>query len=187
MMKTGALKSTEFANFRKALLAGTAALAFLAATSLPVTFEADHTLFAANSAQAGNGNENGNGDGQDKGKGNGKGQGDENRGGNDGNGKPPLPDDDGDDGDDVADDDDDGPGGSGFARDGGGGAAAGDADEDSLAAAIDAVDGTPASGPVGTPAAALPTIKQIFAMGEEAVLSAEAELEAIRNGWGGTN
>lgn len=49
-----------------------------------------------------------------------------------------------------------------------------------FAEALDTVAVAPVEGP---PAAALPTIGQIFAMGDESALSTEAELEIIANGW----
>lgn len=190
-MKTGAL---HFSNsqadrdrspVRAGLLASTAALAMIFVAALPLTFDAANGILAVKSAAAGN--ENGTGDGQGKGRGNGNGQGDENGGGNGGGkGQSPLPNDGGNDDADLPDDVG-GPDDPGAAHDGGGPDVAGDIDEGALATAVDAIDGTSAAGPVGAPAASLPTIKQIFELSQESVLSAEAELEAIQNGWGDAN
>ncbi len=179
----------QHAGLRWRLLSGLSAFAFVAAVSLPVTVDtASLTPELAAAQAAGNGNGNGNGDGQGKGKGNGKGRGDENGIGR----KPPKDydgddDDQGDDDDDHGDDDDGGrPGRASEDRpDGGGGGAGefGDADEASLADAV-AEAGHPADNGIGNPAAAaLPTVRQIFSLGENSVLSGEQELLAIKNGW----
>ncbi len=173
-------------GLRWRLLSGFSALAFLAAVALPVTIDTASLAPELVVAQAaGNGNGNGNGDGQGKGKSNGKGRGDEN-----GIGRKPPKDYDGDD-DDQGDDDDHGydedrPGPAAEDRPGGGGGGAGEfgeADEASFADAV-AETGHLADDGIGSPAAAaLPTVRQIFSLGENSVLSDEQELLAIKNGW----
>jgi hypothetical protein len=60
--------------------------------------------------------------------------------------------------------------------------------EADFAEAVDAIASSPALGPTaGTPAATLPTISQLFSMGDEAAVSAEVELDLIANGWGSAN
>lgn len=156
---------------RQRLLCGLSAIAFLAAVALPVTIDATSMAPAFTSAHAA-GNDNGNGDGQGRGEGNGKGRGDENGGGK----KPPKDDDD--DADDDAGDDEHGNPGSNQA---GGG-------KDSGTDGYDDVDETAlADAPAGIPTTALPTIQQIFAMGEESVLNTDQEMLAIENGWNTPN
>jgi hypothetical protein len=186
---------------RQRLLCGLSAIAFVASVALPITIDVKSMAPGFNAAlAAGPGNGNGNGDGQGKGKGNGKGKGDEN-----GNGKPPKgggDDDDDDDDDDGPGDTDDGDTGSGGAddddhggriadrnldpddHDGGGNS---EIDEAVYADAVTAVGSVPANNPAGLPASPLPTVKQIFALGEGSVLNPDQELLAIQNGWNAQN
>jgi hypothetical protein len=191
--------ATRRTHRRQRLLRGLFALAFLAAVTLPVTIEGASMIPGVAAALAAS-NDNGTGDGQGNGKGNGKGRGDEFGGGKGpprSGGGDPDDDDDDDHGDD--DDDDDGddhsggfggrdtnPGGGGGERDANG---FGETDDEIASAdATEAVDGITAEGPVGLPApTALPTIQQVFSLGEESVLDADQELLAIENGWGAAN
>lgn len=53
---------------------------------------------------------------------------------------------------------------------------------------IETATGSLDEGPMaGTPAAAMPTVSQIFALGDESVVSDDAERELIANGWKTTN
>lgn len=131
------------------------------------------------------------------------GQGDGNYGNGNGNGGPngQIPgnsdhDDDDDYDDDEGDDDDDGDADDGDnqaeegppaipvteesgGQDDSADAASGMAEID-FAETLDTVAGVPVDGP---PEVTLPTIGQIFAMGDESALSTEAELEIIASGW----
>lgn len=162
---------------RLRLLSGLSAVAFLAVVALPVTIDTSSMTPAFGSALADNGN--GNGDGQGKGQGNGKGRGDEN-----GIGKGST----GDDEDDGAGDDEDDPTtGDGTGELGG----SSDGNNGDFGDIGDAEMGDELAGTAGLPdetianaaAPALPTIREIFALGEESVLNAEQELLAIKNGW----
>lgn len=157
-------------------------LAFLA----PVSVDIIAGEVSVTAAQAGNGDGNyGNGGGN----GGPNGQLPGNRG-NDG--KPG-------DGDDPADDDgpanDDNPtegDGSNYVPEEPGAGAGADESSDMADAdsgdAIEAATGSPDEGPMaGAPAAAMPTVSQIFSLGDEAVVSGDAELELIANGWKTTN
>jgi hypothetical protein len=177
-------------GLKKRLCGGIAACAFMLTFIAPVSIDFTNGKIAVNAALAGNGAGN---------YGNGKGNGGPNRQ-NPGNGNGGDDDDDDDDDDSPDDDPDPDPDtgeGDGDAssrlvtEDGGGDSgtdnAAGMADAD-FGAAIDAVAGSPAEGPMaGTPATALPTISQLFSMGDEAAVSTEDELELIANGWGAAN
>jgi hypothetical protein len=174
--------ATRRTHRRQRLLRGLFALAFLAAVTLPVTIEGASMIPGVPAALAAS-NDNGTGDGQGNGKGNGKGRGDEFGGGK----GPPRsgggdPDDD--------DDDDDGFGDSGGNPGGGGERGADDYGNDDETASVDATeiaDSMTTDGPVGVSAPALPTIQQVFSLGEESVLNADQELLAIENGWGSPN
>lgn len=164
--------ATASRRLRQRLLCGVSALAFILTVAAPVTIDATSNAPAFKTALAGN--ENGTGDGQGKGNGNGKGRGDENGGGN------KLPgDDDNDDNDDDGDDDvvdnDSQPGSDADAT-----GPEDDIDEVAYGESAGAVDGVA----TGTPVAPLPTIQQLFSLGDKSVLSAEEELLAIQNGWG---
>ena len=135
---------------------------------------------AANTALAGNGDGNfgkGKGNGGPNGRKPGKGKGGD--------------DDPDDDSDDDSDDDIDPPAVPVTEGDGDRGSGpddAADMAEADFAEAIDAIAGAPAEGPLaGTPPTALPTISQLFSMGDEAAVSAENELELIANGWNSAN
>ena len=188
-------------GLKKKLCGGIAACVFMLTFIAPVSIDFVNGEIAANAALAGSGDGN---------FGNGKGNGGPNDdkpgkgGGNGGDGEPDdgEPDDgEGDDGegDDGEPDDDEGDDGEGDVaspilpatedggHDSGADAAAGMADAD-FGEAIGAVAGSPAEGPMAaTPATTLPTISQLFAMGDEAAVTAEDELELIANGWGATN
>jgi hypothetical protein len=171
---------------RQRLLYGLSAVAFLASVAMPITIDTASMAPGFKSALAA-GNGNGNGDGQGKGKGNGNGRGDENGGGK----KPPKGDDDTDDDNDAGDDDGehderttDRAGNTNNSEGGGGN---GGIDETALADAVAAVDGMPGTVPAGLPAATLPTIQQIFELGEGSGLNTEQELLAIQNGWNTKN
>jgi len=154
------------AGIRLPLLSGLSVIAFLASVALPVTIDAGSMTPAFSSALADNGN--GNGDGQGKGIGNGKGRGDEMGGGNGS--------------DDDEHGDEGGPGADDPPRDPDGGNT-GDVDDTGDTQFSDEFGGPP-SEPLGGPAApALPTVQEIFSLGEDSVLSAEQELLAIKNGW----
>lgn len=170
------------AGMRARLLSGLSVIAVLASVALPVTIDTGSMMPAVSTALADNGN--GNGDGQGKGIGNGKGRGDEMGGGNGDN------DDDDDDHDDDgglgdSDDDDDGLGAGDHTGEPGGDNADdfGDIGDTDLADEMADVAGVPAEALAAPSAQALPTVREIFALGEESVLSAEQELLAIKNGW----
>ena len=162
-------------RLRQRLLYRLSALAFVVSVAMPVTIDATTNAPGFKTALAGN--ENGTGDGQGNGQGNGKGRGDEI-----GGGKKRLNDDDDDDDDDDVDNvgNDDDIGQSASDEPGSGTDAADDVDEVAYGESVEALDGVPA----GTPAATLPTIQQVFSLGEDSALSAEQELLAIQNGWG---
>ncbi len=206
MIETGekVLKETRLAPFgaacndsgllsaggRRALLGGIAGLALLAGVAAPVSLDGPHGEFGMKSVfAAGSGVGGGGGGGGGEGGGGGIG------GGSDGKRKfPNIGGDDDGDGDDGDGDDDDGPGGdsgggsvggagggsvggastAGVSR-GGGGASA---DVASVASfdAIQAIE--------GAPAASLPTIQEIFALPDDAVLSGADEMRLISQGWG---
>ncbi len=185
-------------GLRRRLLSGLSAVAFLGAVSLPVTIDLGSLSPELATAQAvGNGQGGGNGDGQGRGKGNGKGRGDENGGrkkpgdwGDDDQGEDDQGEDDhGDDDDGHDDDDDDEPGRPNNDRsdDRGDNGDMGEDDEAMATGAVAEVDQSPEDAVAGTPTATLPTVRQIFSLGEEAVLSAEQELLAIENGWNAQN
>lgn len=150
-------------------------LSFLAAAVLPISLDGTSLAPGFAAAWAGDG---GNGDGKGRGKGNGKGRGDENGGGVGGgaNGDG-LGDSNGGANDDSADFDGFGggpvvePGDNGAGTDDG----AGDYADDASSLAGNA--------PAGAPSPALPTVKEIFALGEDSVLTADQEILAIKNGW----
>lgn len=167
-------------RLRPCLLGGLSAVAILAAVSLPVTINTASMTPAFSSALADNGN--GNGDGQGRGNGNGKGRGDEYGGGNGSDG------DNGDNGDSGGDDsgDDNGDPSSGNrAEELGGGNPGdfGDIDESEFADEMAGPASPPEEALATAAAPALPTIREIFALGDESVLSAEQEMLAIKNGW----
>lgn len=158
----------------KRLGGSVAACVFMLSLFAPISIDVSTGDISVNAAQAGNGDGN-----SGKGKGNGG-----------PNGKNP----DGGSGDDDGDDGDDGdapptiPVTEEYADQNSGTDAAADMAEVDFAEAIDAIAGSPAEGPMaGTPATTLPTISQVFAMGDEATVSAEDELELIANGWGAAN
>ena len=181
--------SSRQTSTRKRLLCGLSAIAFFAAVTSPITIDTASMLPGFKSALAADGgNGNGNGDGQGKGNGNGKGKGDENGGGK----KPPASGGDDDDGD--ADDD------HGFGDTGGDGRAHRDVDaprdsdktnggddgeigDTSYAEAVESLADVPADVPAGLAPPMTPTIQQVFALGEGAVLNSEQEMLAIENGW----
>ena len=179
--------ATRRTHRRQRLLRGLFALGFLTAVALPVTIEGTSMAPGVAAVMAAS-NDNGTGDGQGNGKGNGKGRGDELGGGK---GPPKSGGDDPDDDDhDDDDDDDDGVGNPDGNPGGGGGRDAddyGDDDETASADATEIADSMTTDGPVGVSAPALPTIQQVFSLGEESVLSADQEMLAIENGWGAPN
>ena len=156
---------THIHSLRNRLAGGAAACVFLLALLAPISIDMSNGTIAIKTALAGN--EKGN-------SGNGRGNGGPN-GQKQGNG--------GDAEDGGIDDGEDGGGGDvdgGYADDdgaeaGGGEAAFAGEDEAGLSAALDA-DGS-ATG------VAMPTISQIFSLGDEATISGEAELELIASGW----
>ncbi len=178
------------AGGRLALLGGIAGLALLAGVAAPVSLDGPHgefgmkSVFAAGVGGSGVGGGGGGGGGEGGGGGIG--------GGSDGKRK--FPDKGGDDDDDG--DDDDGPGGdsggssaggsgSGFvggaggvaeSRGGGGGGTSADVASVTSFDAIQALE--------GAPAASLPTIQEIFALPDDAVLSGADEMRLISQGWG---
>lgn len=167
-------------TLKSGLCGGVAACVFMLALLAPISIDLANGEITFNAAMAGNGDGNfGNG----KGNGGANGQ----NPGNNGNGN-------GSDGDGDGDGDGGGdtsppaiPTPEGDSHDSGSDSAADMADAD-FGEAVDAVSGSPAEGPMaGTPAASLPTISQLFSMGDEAAVSAEDELELIANGWGSTN
>ena len=175
------------------LCGGVAACVFMLALFAPVSIDFDTGEIAVNTALAGNGDGNygkGKGNGgpneQNPGKGNG-GDGDEDDGDEDDGDEDDGDEDDGDDGDGdttppvIPVTEEDGDKGSGPD-------AAADMAEADFAEAIDAIADSPAEGPMaGTPSITLPTISQLFSMGDEATVSAENELELIANGWDTAN
>ena len=160
----------------KKLCGSVAACVFMLSLFAPVSIDVSTGDISVNAAQAGNGDGN-----YGKGKGNGG-----PNGRNPGGGR-------GDDGDDDDDGDDGGahptiPGTEEYGGHDSGTDAAADMAEVDFAGAIDAIAGSPAEGPMaGTPATTLPTISQVFSMGDEATVSAKDELELIANGWGAAN
>ena len=172
---------------RLRLLCGLSAIAFLASVALPITIDTVSLSPVFKSALAA-GNGTGNGDGQGRGIGNGKGQGDDNRNG----GKTPKGgggdgDDDGDDDTGGADDDDHGKRAADRNDDNGRDGDYGDFDETAYADTVESVDGVAGDELAGSPTTALPTVQQVFALGEGSVLSTEQELLAIQNGWNAQN
>ena len=162
---------THIHSLRNRLAGGAAACVFLLALLAPISIDMSNGTIAIKTALAGN----------DKGNsGNGRGNGGPN-GQKQGNG--------GDAEDGGIDDGEDGGGGEdgdggdmdgGYADDGGAEAGSGEAafageDEAGLSAALDA-DGSAAG-------VAMPTISQIFSLGDDATISGEAELELIASGW----
>ena len=167
---------------RKRLLYGLSAISLVASVTLPITIDTASMLpgfkFAL-AADVGNGN----GDGQ--------GKGDENGGGK----KPPASGGGDDDDDDGHVDD-----GHGFGDTRGDGGAHRDADSphDSdnvnggddgeignagYSEAVESLADVPADVPAGLAPPTTPTIQQVFALGEGAVLNSEQEMLAIENGW----
>ncbi len=196
-------------GLRKRLCAGVAACVFTLSLVAPVSIDLATGEIAPNAALAGNGDGNygkgkGNGgaNGDNPGKGNGRGGGDDDDDDDDDHDGDDDDDDDNNNDDDDNNNDDDQDDGTddGDAvgptipvteedgdRGSGADAAAGMADAD-FAETIDAVAGAPAEGPMAAPAApALPTISQLFSMGDEAAVTAENELELIANGWNTPN
>lgn len=155
------------------LCGGVAACVFMLALFAPVSFDFSAGEIAANTALAGSGDGNfgnGRGNGGPNGKKPGKGNGD---------------DDDDDDGEDDSADTPTNPIAEESAGRDPGADAAADMAEADLA---EAIANSPAEGPMaGTPATSLPTISQVFSMGDEATVSAENELDLIANGWGAAN
>jgi len=182
------------AGMRPHLLSSLSVVALLVSVALPVTVDTGTMTPAFSFALAdnGNGNGNGNGDGQGKGIGNGKGRGDEMGGGNgfdddehgdDGENAGPGDDEHGDHGGNTGPgDDDDGPAGNDPPRDPDGGHT-GDVDDTGDTQFADEFGGPPSKPLAGPAAPALPTVQEIFSLGEDSVLSAEQELLAIKNGW----
>lgn len=192
MIETGekVLQETRFASVgaacidvrsrRRALLCGIAGLALLAGVAAPVTMDGPDGAIGVKSALAGGAGVGGGGSG-----GGGEGGGGGIGGGSEG--KRHFPDKSGDDDDGG---DDDGPGGGGDGGDsadgsdggantagnnrGGGGAAA----DVASAAGFDAIQAVE-----GAPAGSLPTVQEIFALPDDAVLSSADEMRFISQGW----
>lgn len=53
--------------------------------------------------------------------------------------------------------------------------------------AVDAATGSTMEGPAATTTGAMPTVSEIFSMGDEAVVSRQTEQELIANGWNSVN
>jgi hypothetical protein len=171
-------------SLTKKLRAGAAICAFSLSLLAPVTIDIYTGTVSANAAFAGAGDGNygqGKGNGgpnnQNPGNGNGGngdggggdgGGGDGGSGGDGGNPSPPY----------VTDG-----AGSGGSTD----QAAGMADAD-FGEAVDEATGSSAEGPAATgKKSAMPTVSEIFSMGDEAVVSRETEQELIANGWNSAN
>lgn len=178
-LRASAMRPHNRPGLKKQVISGIAACTFMFAFIAPISVDFASGEIAFNVALAGNGDGNfgegkGNGGANNQNPGNkgnkGDDEGDKDDEGNVGNGNPPtLP---------VTGD---------RSQESGADAASGMADAD-FNEAIDAVAGSPAEGPMaGTPATSLPTISQLFSMGDEAAVSTEDELELIANGWGATN
>lgn len=191
LTRASVIQTCGRSGLKKRLVGGIAACTFMFAFVAPISIDFTNGKIAVNAALAGNGAGN---------YGNGKGNGGPNRP-NPGNGN--GDDDDDDDDDDSPDDDPvpdpdpdtgegDGDASSRLVTEDGGGDSGTDnaasmADAD-FGEAIDAVAGSPAEGPMAaTPATTLPTISQLFSMGDEAAVSTQDELELIANGWGAPN
>lgn len=158
----------------KRLGGSVAACVFMLSLFAPISIDVSTGDISVNAAQAGNGDGNsgkGKGNGGPNGKNPGVGSGDDDGDdGDDGDAPPTIP---------VTEE---------YGDQNSGTDAAADMAEVDFAEAIDAIAGSPAEGPMaGTPATTLPTISQVFAMGDEATVSAEDELELIANGWGAAN
>ncbi len=191
LTRASVIQTRGRSGLKKRLAGGIAACAFMFTFVAPISIDFTTGEVAINAALAanddgnfGNGKGNGGANGQNPGK---------NRNDGDGDGD--------DDGDGNGDGDGDGDGDTGEGdttsptltvtgeggKDSGADAAAGMADAD-FGEAIGAVAGSPAEGPMAaTPATTLPTISQLFSMGDEAAVSTQDELELIANGWGAPN
>jgi len=164
------------------MLAALMAGAILCIVAIPLTVDSSSMIPGLSVALADN--SNGTGDGQSKGKGNGKGRGDENGGGNPSQGSSAADgdDDSGDDGSHAGDNDrTTGELGGESGDDNADGF--GDVDESSFAGEMADVTAPPAEATTGPVTQALPTIREIFALGQESVLDSEQEMLAIKNGW----
>jgi hypothetical protein len=180
LTRASVIQTPGRSGLKMRLVGGIAACAFMFAFVAPISIDFTTGEIAINAALAANGEGN---------FGNGRGNGGAN-GQNPGNNK-----NDGDgDGDDRDDDTGEGdttpstlPVTGEAGQNTGADAAATMADAD-FGEAIGAVAGSPAEGPMAaTPATTLPTISQLFSMGDEAAVSTEDELELIANGWGAPN
>jgi hypothetical protein len=168
------------------LRAGAAVCAFTLSLFAPVTIDISTGTVAANAAFAGAGDGN---FGQGKGNGGPNNQNPGNGGNGNGGGNG-----DGGDGDNGGGDGGDGgdppPGNPdtppAFVTDEPG--SGGTSDEADFGEAMDEATGSPAEGPAATgTTSAMPTVSEIFSMGDEAVVSRETELELIANGWNSAN
>lgn len=179
-------EQARYTSLRWRLLSGLSAITFVVAVTLPITTDSTNLLPSLASAMAA---DNGNGDGQGKGNGNGKGRGDEYGNGNGpggGNGARDDDDDEDHDDDDAGDSD---PGDdnandnehAGGSNDG----IPGEFGEIEDSAFTDVAEDVPTLPDRAAPA--LPTIREVFALGDESVLNAEQELLAIQNGWNSRN
>lgn len=174
-------------SLAKRLRAGAAACVFSLALLAPVTLDVFTGTVSLNAAFAGAGDGN-----FGKGKGNGgpNGQNPGNGGNGGGNGDGGDGDNGGGDGGDPPPDNPDPPPAFLTEESGSGGAsdeAAGMADAD-FGEAIDEATGSPAEGPAAAgKTGSMPTVSEIFSMGNEAVVSRETELELIANGWNSAN
>lgn len=179
LTRASVIQTRGRSGLEKRLVGGIAACAFMFACVAPISIDFTTGEIAINAALAANGDGNfGNG----KGNGGANGQNPGNNG-NDGDG-------DGD-GDGDTDEGDTTPPTLPVTGEAGQGSGADDAaamaDAD-FGEAIGAVAGSPAEGPMAaTPATTLPTISQLFSMGDEAAVSTQEELELIANGWGAPN
>lgn len=177
-----------------------AAAAFLVTVAAPLAIDLPAGAIAWHAAYAGSGDGNyGNGKGNGGANGQDPGKNGQNNGGNGGSG---------DGGNGGGGDGGDGGGGDGGGGDGGDGGNDDGADtgpdtitddvrdhdsgtdqaselaDNEVSQSIEAAGGLPAEGPVaGMPAAGLPTISQLFSLGDDATISAEEELQLISNGW----
>lgn len=177
LTRASVIQTRGRSGLKKKLVGGIAACAFMFTFVAPFSIDFTTGEIAINAALAdngdgnfGNGKGNGGANGQNPGKNRNDGDGDGDGDGDTGEGDTTSPT---------------------FTVRGEGGkdsdAAAGMADAD-FGEAIGAVAGSPAEGPMAaTPATTLPTISQLFSMGDEAAVSTQDELELIANGWGAPN